>query len=698
MLLEICAMPSTLIICEKNIAAQRIAKILSKNKSKSIRVGKTPVYEFDFENSPCKVVGLRGHIISLDYPSQYNQWRKISPKELISVEPVKKLTERSIGSTLKTLADNASEIIIATDFDREGELIGKEALDQVLKHAKNAKIKRAKFSAITNTEINNAFSNLVEIDYNLAYAGEARQHIDLVWGAVLTRFISLTSRRLGKEFLSIGRVQSPTLAILVEREKEIKSFVPEPFWKITAKLKKDTIDFDALHIKKKFSDEAEAKAVFEKVKDAKQAKVKELNSSKKKETPPPPFSTTLFLQAASNLGLSASKAMSIAEELYMDGVISYPRTDNTVYPKSLEIKAIVTKLAASPFSKEAMMVMENGRKTPTRGKKETTDHPPIHPVDVPKKKLAGPQMKVYELVCRRFLATLAMDALSESSNVTVDINAELFKANGYRLIEANWKDIYYYSKKNDNLIPQLTKGELVDVKGIDFKKDQTKPPKRYTQGSLVGLMEKLSLGTKSTRHEIINKLYSRHYITSSPPIATSTAIAVIDAMQNTDVVNPEMTATLEQDMDLIADGKKTFDETVEDSRKMLKKVMVELEKDKEKIRESITKAHVEQNTVGHCSKCGKALIIRHSRRGKRFVGCTGFPNCKNTYSLPQYGNLTPTDKTCTECGSPIVLVRSKGKKRPWEFCLNPECSMAKKQIKNKEGSTLKEEKSEEKKN
>lgn len=662
-----------LVICEKNISANRIAYILSGGKIKKSRYGKIPVYEFEKSGEPWKIIGLRGHIINLDFPSEYNNWNNISPKDLVGIEPVKKVSNKSIDSALKKLVDVNPFLIVATDYDREGELIGVEVIDLLKKYNKELDdVKRAKFSAITGYEINNAFDKLAEVDYNLSSSGETRQIIDLIWGAVLTRFISLASKRLGKDFLSIGRVQSPTLAILVKREKEIQNFEPKPYWKIIANLKKEE-EFQAVHEKDQFWDEKEVKEVYEKVKNSKKAHVLKVDKKTRKEFPPPPFNTTSFLQSASYLGISTSRAMSIAEEMYMSGLISYPRTDNTVYPYSLNIKNILNKLSESSFSKETKFTLEHKRKYPSRGKKKTTDHPPIHPVGIPKKKLpSSSHEKLYELIVRRFLASLTEDAISETVEAVFDISNEKFKSKGYRLIEPNWKKIYTYFKEKRKPIPEIFKDEDIDVSKIILKKDKTKPPSRYTQGSLISKMEKLSLGTKSTRHEIINKLRLRRYITLSPFAPTPMGIAVVEALNECEVVKPKMTATLEKDMDKISEGKKTLNETVKESRDMLTEVLSDLEKRKEKIKSNIQDAYRKQTTVGKCPKCGKDLVIRRSKRGKRFVGCLGYPDCKNTYSLPQKGRVIVTDKTCKKCGSPIVKIITKGK-RPWRLCLNSDC-------------------------
>ena len=666
-----------LVICEKNISARRIAYILSDGKSKSSRVGNIPVYDFSKEGEPWRVIGLKGHIINLDFPAGFNKWNKITPADLIHVDPVKKVSEKGIAAALKSLVDANPFLIVATDFDREGELIGVEVIDLLKEFNKEInQIKRAKFSAVTNYEIKNAFDSLTEVDYNLSSAGETRQVIDLVWGAVLTRFISIASDRFGKDFLSIGRVQSPTLALLVDREKEIKTFVPKPFWKIIANLKKRE-SFNATHVEGQFWDEKKVQGIFNKIKNSKFAVVKKYEKKLMRELPPPPFSTTTFLESASYMRISASRAMSIAEELYMSGLISYPRTDNTVYPRSLNIKGILEKLKNSNFSKEVQEVISNGRSHPMRGKKETTDHPPIHPVGAPAgKKLEGDSARIYELVVRRFLATLAKDAISENVSALFDISNEEFKADGYRLIEPNWRNIYTYFREKKNVLPELIKNENIDVTKISLIEDKTKPPARYTQGSLIAKMEQLSLGTKSTRHEIINKLYSRRYITLSPLAPTPTAIAVIDALDDCEVVKPRMTATLEQDMDSISEGKKSLKETVAESRKMLSEVMSSLEKERDKIKTSIKDAQREENTIGKCPICGKDMIIRNSKRGKRFVGCTGYPNCNNTYSLPQFGGVFSTGKVCEKCNAPVVRIKAKGK-RAWELCLNSNCSSKK---------------------
>ncbi|HII07413.1 MAG TPA: DNA topoisomerase I, partial [Methanotrichaceae archaeon] len=224
-----------LIIAEKHNVAKRIAHILADSKPKVKRVHGVETFHFDDR----VVMGLSGHIVGVDYPPGYNNWQKVDYRDLIHAQVVTTPTQAKIVSTLHDLGKDADRITIATDYDREGELIGVEALR--IAEEVNPKIKadRVRFSAITKGEILDAFESPGEVDFDLASSGEARQVVDLIWGAALTRFISITAGRLGKGFLSVGRVQSPTLALIVDREKEIQAFVSQPYWEIYADLEKD---------------------------------------------------------------------------------------------------------------------------------------------------------------------------------------------------------------------------------------------------------------------------------------------------------------------------------------------------------------------------------------------------------------------------------------------------------------------------
>ena len=670
-----------LIICEKNNAAQRIANILSKGKAKKTSHKKVPVYDYEDGDISYTVVGLKGHILSLDFPEGYNNWQRVHPAELITIDPMKKVHEQSIYNTLKDLAREADDVIIATDFDREGELIGVEALEVVKQFNPDFKVTRARFSSLTPGEINEAFSKLADIDFSLSEAAECRQISDLVWGAVLTRYLSLAAKQMGKDFLSAGRVQSPTLALIVDREREIKNFVPEPYWEIDSMMsgpvtgESEGESFKAVHAKGRFLEEGPATAAFDRTKDIKEGVVKDVVRKEKKEPAPAPFNTTSFLRAAASRGLSPAPAMSVAEALYNRGFISYPRTDNTVYPPSLSLRGVLETLKGTSFKDLASKLLLKEKLVPRRGKKQATDHPPIYPSGTASRsELTPDEWKVYDLVVRRFMATLADSALSETTKVEIAVNGENFRASGFRILDQGWQEYYPYLERKDTLLPGLNPGDRLLIQKIDFLSKMTKPPGRYSQGGLIQLMDGLNLGTKSTRHEIIQKLFQRGYLTDTPPRPTDTAYTVIDTLEKyaSIITKPDMTAQLEQDMNLIANGEHSLVAVVDESREILTKAMELLVENRMDIRNSLITALEDQNTAGKCPTCGKALLIRQSRYGKRFIGCTGYPKCRVTFPLPQRGKILPTDGSCETCSAPIVKIISR-KRKPRDICVNMSC-------------------------
>ncbi|MDD1741635.1 MAG: DNA topoisomerase, partial [Methanothrix sp.] len=282
-----------LIIAEKHDAAKRIAQILAGGKPRSQRVAGVEAFQFDDK----VVLGLSGHIVGMDYPPAYNNWQKVDCKELIRAEIVVRPIQEKIISALKSLGREADRVTIATDYDREGELIGVEALKIVQEAKPKLKADRVRYSAIVKDEIIKAFQDSGAVDYDLAASGEARQIIDLVWGAALTRYISLTSGRLGKEFLSVGRVQSPTLALIVDREKEIQSFVPQSYWEIFADLEKE---LRVQHAKGRIWDKEEVDGIVSRLGPV--GVIRSIECKKRIDRPPTPFDTTGFIAAASGIG------------------------------------------------------------------------------------------------------------------------------------------------------------------------------------------------------------------------------------------------------------------------------------------------------------------------------------------------------------------------------------------------------------
>jgi len=648
-----------LIIAEKHDAAKRIAQILAKTKPRSQRVAGVEAFHFDDK----VVMGLSGHIVGVDYPADYNNWQKVDCKDLIRAEIVVRPLQEKIISALKTLGKEADLITIATDYDREGELIGVEALKIAKEANPRLLTDRVRYSAIVKDEILKAFQDAGKVDYDLAASGEARQIIDLVWGAALTRYISLTSGKLGKEFLSVGRVQSPTLALIVDREREIQAFVPQAYWEIFADLEKE---LRVQHAEGRIWEKEKADKIVANL--GPEGIVRSIETKPRIDKPPAPFDTTGFISAASGIGFSAANAMRIAEWLYTNGFISYPRTDNTVYPPSIDLKALTALFTRGAFAEEAKKLLQ-GKMVPTRGKRSTTDHPPIYPtVPVEKSELKEEQWRIYELVVRRFFATLAEQCVWDATSIKVDIGPEPFRASGARLIEAGWRYYYPYSKAEEHLLPELKKGERLKVLGHVVEAKETQPPARFGQGKLIKLMDDLGLGTKSTRHDIISKLYARAYVQGNPMRPTNTAYAVVDTLQKyaPTITKPEMTQTLEQDMNRISERKIKEDEVIEESRVMLTSVFDELTENQDFIGQSLKDGLRTDKIVGTCEKCGSELIIRRGHRGTRFIGCSGYPNCRFTLPLPRSGAVIVTEKMCEKHGMNHIRIINKGK-RPWDL-------------------------------
>jgi len=667
-----------IVITEKAVAGQRIAEILAKKNVPTKFADKAPYMQFQWNENECFVIPLRGHIVEVDFPQRYSYWLGTDLKQLTNAEIEYIGKEKQIISFLKKMAPEADEVIIATDADREGESIGVEALNFVKEANPKIKIKRAYFSAITPKDINESFQSLRPVDYNFADSADSRREIDLIWGAVLTRFLSLVSGRMGKDFLSVGRVQSPTLAIIVDREKERLAFVPTPYFELKALCEKDKKDFEAEHKKGRFLKKEEAEKAFENVKNAKQGKVLKVDKKKKTIEKPIPFNTTLFLREATTIGFSASMAMSTAESLYLGGFISYPRTDNTVYPATLNLKETLLELKKVPdFYKLCEKILAQKEIIPSSGKEATKDHPPIYPVAFAEKSRLSPQQwKIYELVARRFMATVSEEAETENIIAEIEINLEPFIARGQTILKMGWKEFYPYSKISEIILPELQSGDIVNIKKMDFLSKETQPPARYSQSTLLKLMEENKLGTKSTRAEIIAKLYARKYIAGNQSIIPNKiAFAVIDSLEKSGgtVTKPKMTSELEEEMDMIAAGNKKKTEVVEDSRKLLMIALEELSLHKTLIAQEIRKALLFDSIVGNCTRegCTGQLLIRHGKTGKRFLGCSSYPNCTQSYPLPQKGKIYTLDKKCPECGKPMVKVQ--GTRAHFEICVDMDC-------------------------
>ncbi len=714
-----------LVVTEKNDAAEKIASLLG-TKAKKDKVFNTPVYRFEVDGEEWVTIGLRGHILEPDFTPQmvYKKrggWRGVTEDgEIVEADvpdslpkppfkkkkpfsedgvdlkgwkmealpylvyaPIEKLPkEKDIIRSLKNLAKKADSICIATDFDREGELIGADALSCIKEVNDTAPVSRARYSAFTKEEINHAFTNLVDLDENLAAAGASRQDIDLIWGAALTRYLTLVKFAGYGNVRSSGRVQTPTLALIVARERERLAFVPEDYWVIKGSFGEGADEFEAGHATARFKDEAAAKLVMSHVEGATDARVAAIEKKQRTVRPPAPFNTTSLMAAAAAEGLSPARTMRIAESLYMDGYISYPRVDNTVYPSSLNLADVVRTIQGNPaYAPYCSKLLAKGKLSATRGNKEETDHPPIYPTaKATPDDLGAAEYKLYNLVARRFLATLSEAAIVEGTKVTLDVPGtaagarEPFVARGDVTVKAGFREIYPYGLKKDEQLPALSEGQIVAFNGATCEKKQTEPPARYSQGRLIQEMEKLGLGTKSTRHSIIQRLYDVKYIVNDPIEPSQLGMAVIDALDSyaPRITHPEMTAELEDEMSNIAAGNTSKASVVMESRDLLAAEIAALLPVQEQVKEALADAVAADAYVGKCPKCGKDLQIRASSKTRSmFIGCSGWPECDVTFPLPK-GKIEAQEELCPTCGMPQVKV-SAFRAKPRVQCIDPNC-------------------------
>lgn len=642
-----------LILAEKFSAARRLAQILSEGMAEKVRADGFSYFTFSNDGTDTTVFPLRGHVVELDYPEAVRDWERSDLDALIDLEPVRAESPRALHDLLRTLAETTDEVVLATDYDREGELIGVEALETLRGPRPNLPAKRARFSAMTASEVRRSFASLVEPDWGLADAAAARQRIDLAWGAVLTRFLTVECGS-ARQVLSAGRVQTPTLRLVAERDREREDFVPRPYWNVRMVAGETSIEATA--VGGPFWDESGARALVALARLADAAVVETIDRHEHREPPPAPFNTTTFLAQASREGIGASRAMAAAQDLYVRGEISYPRTDNTVYPPSLGLRDIVARMRDSPYAPYVERLLSAPKLTVSRGPIRTTDHPPIYPTAVPGKRRAEVRSRVYDLIARRFLATLSPPSVSEITEVQLRAGDAAFRAIGGKTLAAGWREILPNHDEAKEL-PALTVGDSLPIHELRVVEDRTKPPPRHSQGSLLLTMQRLELGTKSTRHEILDLLFRRQYMSGRSIRTTGAGRALVDALAiyGQGVTSPEMTRHLEDRMTEIAEGRATLDDVVAESRTALHAVLADLQAHKESLSRWLRTATFLEKDYGPCDACGTGrLVRRRAKNGWSFLGCSRFPACRRRLRLSASGLRLPWREAQSAAVAPSV--------------------------------------------
>ena len=671
-------MSYTLILTEKPTASKAIAEALADGKPKKVGE-KVFWYEFEKDGKPFVAVPAVGHLFTLKqadkgwaYPAFNVEW-----VPTFQANKFAKFTEPYFRN-IETLAKDAKDVIIATDYDDEGEVIGFNILQFILGR-KDAS--RMKFSTMTKEELLDSYAHPTKLNKNLIESGLARHYLDFYWGISLTRALTLAVKSAQKRFriVSTGRVQGPVLHMLTKHEKKIKAFKADPFWEIEMQVQIGKSLLTAEY-GKKIWDKKTAEETLKKA-NVKTATVKNITKKVMSQAPPKPYNTTSMLADIYRyFGYSPQQGLSIAETLYQAGMISYPRTSSEKLPKDINYKKIITQLGKQKnYEKDAKQLLA-GELKPEEGARTDAAHPAVYPTGV-YKKTGEKQQKVYDLIVRRFLAVFGQPAKRESNKIELDANGVVFSLSGKKTIEAGWTSLYgKYAQREEIILPNIKTGDSMPVKKIDMLAKETQPPPRFSQGSVLKEMEQRNLGTKATRAQILQILYNRGYLLGKSIEVTELGEQLSDILEKNipDVISEKLTGHFEEMTELIENGKAKREDVLDDAKKRITKICDAFRKKEKKIGELLTESVIatqdKQSKLGTCLSCGGTLKVHKNwRTGKRFVGCTGYPKgCRTGFPLPREGLIMSTDKSCDTCKQPIIQVQKAGS-RPFRMCLDPTC-------------------------
>ena len=667
-----------LIITEKPQAAMKIASALGKPIKNNFQ--RVPYYEINRQGKKIVVACAVGHLFTLKQNTPGSGVPVFDISWVPNFIARKNDFTKRYYDTLLRLAKNAGSITVATDYDVEGEVIGLNVV-RFICGQKDAR--RMKFSTLTEKELNKSYDEKApNLNWGQAIAGETRHYLDWIYGINLSRALMNSLKSIGKfKIMSIGRVQGPTLKIIVEKEKKIQEFKPEQYWQIFIFVK-NSHEIELKH-NKAISKKSELKN-FEIL----NGKNIQINTKKKEQAipPNPPFNlTTLQTEAYSFYGITPVRTLQIAQSLYLAGLISYPRTSSQKLPDSIPYKEILEKISEKYKVKDLIV-----RKKPVEGKKSDPAHPSVYPTGQENNQiLPEDEEKIYNLIEKRFLSLFCDDAIIDNKKIEGEINGLKFLTTGSSIKKKSWMEIYPIKLKEKEL-PDLN-GEF-KIKSVRTEEKQTQPPKRYSPASIISTLEKRNLGTKATRASILETLYNRDYIRERSIEATPLGMSLIETLEKYSpiITDEKLTRNFEKEMELIRRGKNNFLEkeqkVLEEAKKTITKIANQFEKHEKEIGQEILEANInltnqmkEENTLNICPVCGKGnLAITYSKKNRKyFVACNAYPECKTTFSLPPNGLIKNTGKNCEDCKFPMLMRISKGR-RPWEFCFNPKC------VKNKE--------------
>ncbi|MHA2079730.1 MAG: DNA topoisomerase I [Candidatus Thorarchaeota archaeon] len=690
-------MSRVMVITEKPTAAKRIAHALDDNKAPSeVKKRGASYYDCKRGNDDLIVVYALGHLFELKQTEKGWTYPRMETSWVPRYEVEKKATQtKPIINLIKKLAKEVDTFVIATDYDIEGSLIGYLTLKHACK-ANPMEARRMLFSTLTDSEIQNAFDNVKDtLDFPMIEAGQVRHEIDWLYGINLTRALTLAVKNTAGWFkiVSTGRVQGPALSYVAEREQEINLFVPHPYWVIHAKTMHDDIEIELEYSKKRIDTRDEAENIV-KFLDGKTAHVDSINSKISTQQPHPPFNlSTLQSEAYRHFGFKPSRTLAIAQSLYLDALISYPRTSSEKLPQTLDLKEILNGLRKMKnYASLAKKVVQAGNFTPVQGKKSDPAHPAIHPTGAKAtKRLTPSEKKLYDLIVRRFLALFGESAMKEHLRANIAHENHLLYLRGLRISKHGWMEFYGpYTKTNERELPDISEGDSLLLSPVNDEERYTQPPSRFNPSSLLKLLEQENLGTKATRARIVDSIKSRGYTLNDRFELSTLGYALFETLGKylSDILSPDLTRYLEKEMENIQQERTNREDVLSRAKSDLLEILENFKSQEEKIGNDLVtglqRYWKSKEELGECPKCGKGTlrVIRSSKTGKRFVGCSNYSEgkCDQTFPLPQKGDLSPLDKMCEHCGYQMFQVTSG--RRKWETCINwTECPGRKDELK-----------------
>jgi len=683
----------TLIITEKPDAAQRIASALNEKGKVEKKEDNGVPYYVAKRDKEIVVFPALGHLYTVAEERKGRNYYPVFNFRWVPRYAAERGAKqiRTWIETISKLANDADTFVDACDYDIEGSVIGYCILKYACGNKENVS-KRMKYSTLTKEELEKSYAELrPHLDFALIEAGGTRHEVDWLYGVNLSRALTISARNWSGRYatLSTGRVQGPTLKFLVSREKSIRSYVPTPYWEIKAEVEISGSVFEAEYEKQKIEIKIEADTILNACK-RKNGQVEKIDVKRFKQNPPVPFDLgTLQSEAYGLFGYTPRRTSFIAQRLYLDALISYPRTSSQKLPPEINYEAILKNLSrVAKYKKLTKELLRKPELKPKEGRKKDPAHPAIYPTGkLPERDLDDSEKKVLDLVVRRFMAVFSEPATKQSMKVHINVNEQHFYLRGRQTLKEGWLRFYRpYLRSEQVLLPPIEEGQTIKVKKVISEDKFIKPPPRYNPSSLLRKMEETEIGTKATRANIIQTLCDRKYVREERMVVTNLGFDVLEVLEKycPPVVSIKLTSELEERMDKIQAKREKRENVLVDAVEILKPVVQEL-KEKEKIigeqlSNAIKRARLEERIIGTCPVCGtgKLMILYSRKTGKRFIGCTNYfkGKCETSFPLPQKGSVRPLGRNCRECDWPTVQVWIKGK-RPWTLCLNLDCPLKK---------------------